>query len=797
MARADAPLYLLDASSRFEQRLLERFVREHEDAAARDDELVPIPPSRRRRRRVALGALEVAIAADGDPELVPLRVVWKAPLRDGERSARLSDLLRLGDPRDPGALRQRAIARRAPDRCHVVRAEPARLSALRARWSAAGGIETAGLAEYVARQAMLALERAERRVRGTRYKVPRFVRDEILRRPAFRATVARLAGDVGRAPARAQRDAARMLREIAASHSPFVIDLVAHAIRGLYTRGYGKLRYDREQMAGIARIAAQHPVVFLPSHKSNLDHLVLQSALHENGLPPNHTAGGINMNFFPVGPLVRRSGVFFIRRTFKDDALYKQVLRSYVEYLVEKRFPLEWYIEGGRSRSGKLLPPRLGMLAYVVDAWRRGCADDVVLVPVSIAYDQIVDVGAYSHEQRGGAKRAEGFGWFVGVLRSLGGAYGDIHIRFGEAVSLRDSLGRRPETAGAPASADAAHDARGPDLELDDEHDPGLALHKLAFEVSVAINRATPFTPTSLVSLALLGVGDRALGVAETREAVRNVVGYVRERKLPVAFDLDAFDTDEGVCAALDALVGTGVLTRFDAGDEPVYSIGEDQELTAAYYRNSVVHYFTTGAIAELAVLAAAEADPDRALDAFWSEAMRLRDLLKFEFFFPDKARFRAELRAELDHQEPAWEARIAAGGESAQRLVQSFRPFMAHRALRPFLESYQVVADRLARQEPTAPVDAAKLVDECLGLGRQYRLQRRIHSADSISKVLFQSALELARNRGLVAPAPDATGADALAERRRELAAEIRRALRRVETIAALGAARRAGWLR
>ncbi len=101
-------------------------------------------------------------------------------------------------------------------------------------------------------------------------------------------------------------------------------------------------------------------MVFLPSHKSNLDHLVLQYALHENGHPPNHTAGGINMNFFPVGPLVRRSGVFFIRRSFKDNPVYKFVLRQYIDYLIEKRFSLEWYIEGGRSRSGKLLPPSSG-----------------------------------------------------------------------------------------------------------------------------------------------------------------------------------------------------------------------------------------------------------------------------------------------------------------------------------------------------------------------------------------------------------------------------------------------------
>src|SRR5207253_6849971 len=204
-------------------------------------------------------------------------------------------------------------------------------------------------------------------------------------------------------------------------------------IRYMYTRGYGEaLHYDRTQLEAIYALAQRHPVVFLPSHKSNLDHLVLQYALHENGHPPNHTAGGINMNFFPMGPLMRRSGVFFIRRSFKDNVVYKLVLRQYIDYLIEKRFPLEWYIEGGRSRSGKLMPPRFGLLAYVVDAYRRGKSEDVLLVPVSVAYDQIQDVAGYAAEERGGRKRPESFGWFLRFVRALRRRYGNIYIRFGE-----------------------------------------------------------------------------------------------------------------------------------------------------------------------------------------------------------------------------------------------------------------------------------------------------------------------------------------------------------------------------
>src|SRR5215471_14508734 len=381
-------VFLLDACSHTELGILRRWIEEHHVPTGIPYDAIPIPPTRRRRRTTVDSRLEACLAADDDPMLTPLRVAWlPGPARGGPRR-RFLQLLLLGDPRDPGRMRQAVGARHA-----------------------------------------------------ARYQVPRFVHEDILARPAFLAGIARLAQQLGRPQAAVLRDAQRYLKEIAATHSPYVIDLTAQLIHLLYTRAYGEaLHYDRGDLEDIYNLAQRYPVVFLPSHKSNLDHLVLQYALHENGHSPNHTAGGINMNFFPVGPLVRRSGVFFIRRTFKDNPVYKFVLRFYVEYLIEKRFSLEWYVEGGRSRSGKLLPPKFGLLANVVDSYRRGKSEDVFLIPVAIAYDQIQDVGAYTAEQHGAAKEKESFGWFVKVIRGLQTRFGDIYIRFGRPISLAQTV---------------------------------------------------------------------------------------------------------------------------------------------------------------------------------------------------------------------------------------------------------------------------------------------------------------------------------------------------------------------
>jgi glycerol-3-phosphate O-acyltransferase len=168
---------------------------------------------------------------------------------------------------------------------------------------------------------------------------------------------------------------------------------------------------------------------------------------------------------------------------------------------------------------------------------------------------------------------------------------------------------------------------------------------------------------------------------------------------------------------------------------------------------------------------------------------MRLRDLLKFEFFFAEKDVFLGELLQELRFHDPDWEKRVQAGSDETHALLRSFRPLSSHRVLRPFVQAYQIVSDLLEQEDPTQDFDEPKFVDRCLRLGRQYHLQRRLHSAQSISQVLFRNALRLAENRGLLEP-----GASELAPGRCAFAEEIRSVVRRVEAIDVLAASRRAG---
>jgi glycerol-3-phosphate O-acyltransferase len=329
---AEGPvLLLIDAETSIEHELIKAWIDRNQPDDVRVD-IAHIPASRRiRRRRRSDPRLEARIGKHDDPIMVPVRIVWLATERDGKRRVSLKDFLVFGDPRDPNVVRQRWIRTFQPDRIRIVIAESARKSTLEKQWSnptGRGPAEGTSLSEFIALKAWLALERAERSLRGARYKVPKFLREDLYWSRGFQRGVSRLAIQEDTPLNKMQRKTAHYLKEIAATHSPYVIDIVTGIMAWILSLGYQNLEYSTEDLRELYQIGETDSLVFLPSHKSNSDHLVLQYVLYQNEFPPNHTASGINLNFFPIGPLLRRTGIFFIRREFKTNEPYKLVLRQ-------------------------------------------------------------------------------------------------------------------------------------------------------------------------------------------------------------------------------------------------------------------------------------------------------------------------------------------------------------------------------------------------------------------------------------------------------------------------------------
>ena len=581
----------------------------------------------------------------------------------------------------------------------------------------------------------------------------RAVAREVLNSERFEAELVGVAKKAGKPLTEAREEAYIALRALVSIQTPFFGFLFDRGLGPLHTRAWS-LDVDWAALSRLKKENANKSLVFLPTHRSYADTYILAKVLHAIGMPRNYILGGDNLRFFPIGTIGRRAGGVFIRRSFRDDEVYKLVVREYMRYLVAARANLEWYIEGGRSRTGKLRRPRYGLLRYLVEAIESGAAEDILLVPVSTTYDQLQEVGTMAAEEAGVAKAKEGLRWLAGYAREQRRKLGKVYVRFGEPFSLRQ-----------------AH-PRGDNQLL------RWSLDKIAFEVFQRINQISPVTAPALVTLALLSVHDHALTLQEVHDVIEPLLDYASQRNLPTTA-LGDLHRARGVEEVLDKLVQSGVVGRHDGGLAPVFYIGAGKHSVAAFYRNSAIHWFVNRAIVELAVMVASREGSGDAIDRVRDAAFALRDLLKFEFVFSEKPVFLEEIRTEAGLLDPHMREHVAA--RTAGLSILERAPFLiAHRVLPAFLEAYFIVADRLAAHPLVAPMDEQKLLAQCIAVGRQYVLQKRLQSPECVSRELFTNALALAANRGLLQ-----SGAEGLADKRRRFAEETAAA---VADVAAIG---------
>ena len=725
-------VYLVQCAGATERQILSEWIREHGSAGAEQID-IEYP---RDQATVVPADFGARLQRDDDPLMSPIRVTWLPKNRGGRRDIKLIDLLLIGDPRHPRGYAKEWIAKRQPDRYRVLVGTPAKLSELRSVFETQSGDDSKeSFSSFVVRRATLSLEREESRVLGPQYKMPRLVREDIRASARFRKGLALEAERTGTPMVRAEELADVALRELASGFTPLGIDINRSLGKIFYRQAYDeKLDYDLNQVEAIRKAFQGKPGVVLPSHRTNLDAGVMSNAFHELDLPKTSTLGGINMAFWPMGYLFRRSGIIFIRRDTRSDPLYRWILKEYLGYILEKGFSLEWYIEGGRSRTGKALPPKLGLLKYAVEAYRDGRIEDLMLIPAAMTYDYINDVHDYAREARGVAKTSENFQWYLNWFKSLrGNNYGRIYVRFGEPVSVAKALG-------SPSAAKALSDK-----------EYSLALHKLSFEVSWRINKVTPMTSTSLITMTLLSAFNHALSLSQLCALLRSFVRFADKHELPLTANARSLLTEKGVREQLQVMIERKLVLSESEGPDVVYTIGHDQHIAASFFRNSVIHHFLIAAITEVALMAAGKADRENAVTTFWDMAFELRDVLKFDFFFLEKNQYQQNVESYLERVAPDWQNIVEAGAVPVAELLGSLEPITSESVLRSFIESYWVVGHCLQLRPQLAHESRDDFVRFCAGTARQYLLQRRIHSDEAGSMLIYPAGLELAANRGLI----------------------------------------------
>jgi glycerol-3-phosphate O-acyltransferase len=398
-------------------------------------------------------------------------------------------------------------------------------------------------------------------------------------------------------------------------------------------------------------------------------------------------------------------------------------------------------------------------LRYVTDAIESAHAAEALFVPVSIMYDQLPlhEVELMVTESRGGSKQPEDVKWLAEYARRLEARLGRIYLDFGTPIPVYERL--------------TALRAEG----LDDRE----VVERVALDICHRINRTTPVTATAAVGVAMLGE-DRSLTLDEVCATVAPLAHYLRARGWSVAGDENLTDRAT-VARTLKSLVDSGVLSCYARGPETVWGIGDEQHLVAAVYRNSAVHVLLVRAIAELALLQLVKT-PGGTKRTAWEAALALRELLKFDFFFAGRDEFADEIWNELAlltgaRQEPATEV----DPDKAAQWLANSSLLIAHLVLRPFIDAYRVVAEELINLDPQHAIDEKQFFDSCLRLGKQWSLQRRIASRESVSLEMFATALKMARHRGLV----DSDDSVDIGEKRRALVEQLDDLQQSIETLA------------
>ena len=297
------------------------------------------------------------------------------------------------------------------------------------------------LAKRLTRAMQIFLYREERVVMGPPIMPRAQIKQGILRSEETSRFLADYAVAHGQPEAKVRKRAEAVFDEMAAEYNTAIFAVVAWVFIRIWRRmfqGLEPIGFDK-----VVETAKRHPIVMVPCHRSHLDYLILSYLFHIHFVSPPHIAAGINMGFGPMGPIFRASGAYFIRRSFGNDEVYKHVFARYLEYLIREGYTQEFFIEGGRSRTGKIMTPKLGMLTGIVNAYVSGVRKDLYLVPVSIHYGRIVEEEAYQAELSGAEKEPESMSGLMRARRFLKQKYGSVYVSFADPISLGDELGER------------------------------------------------------------------------------------------------------------------------------------------------------------------------------------------------------------------------------------------------------------------------------------------------------------------------------------------------------------------
>ncbi|MFA0013240.1 glycerol-3-phosphate 1-O-acyltransferase PlsB [Vibrio lentus] len=375
---------------------------------------------------------------------------------------------------------------------------------------------------------------------------------------------------------KASKEAQDIMDEIAANFSYSLIKRGEKILGWLWNKLYQGLHISN---ASTVRKLAQdgHEIVYVPCHRSHMDYLLLSYVLYHEGMVPPHIAAGINLNFFPAGPIFRHGGAFFIRRSFKGNKLYSTIFREYLAELFAKGYSVEYFSEGGRSRTGRLLQAKTGMLAMTIQAMLRGMNRPVTLVPVYIGYEHVMEVATYAKELRGKRKEKENASLVIRTLRKLRN-FGKGYVNFGEPIQLNQYLNEHaPEwTKDIDPMGTSKPQWMNP------------VVNDLATKMMTHINDAAATNALTLCATALLASRQRALSRDSLVSQINCYLSLLKNVPYSDTFTVPK-DSAEDLVKHAESL-NKFLIESDTMGD--IISLDRHQSILMTYYRNNIIHLF-------------------------------------------------------------------------------------------------------------------------------------------------------------------------------------------------------------
>ncbi len=561
----------------------------------------------------------------------------------------------------------------------------------------------------------------------------RTVVTRVLRTRAVRAAVVQLMREKKISRRAALREAAGYANEITADYSHAFVRFLERVLTWLWNRLYDGVAVGH--LETLEQVAQGNEIIYVPCHRSHMDYLLLSYVIYVNGYALPHIAAGINLNLPVIGRFLRMGGAFFIRRRFRGNSLYTVVFMNYLATIMGRGHSIEYFIEGGRSRTGRLLQPKTGMLSMTVRSFLREPLRPVVFVPVYFGYERIVEGSTYVGELSGAPKEKESI---LGLVRALGRMrekFGRVQVNLGAPIPLSEVLARH-----GPWPLRGAHeDARSACV--------GAVVDELAGRIMRNINAAAVVTPVNLLAMTLLAMPRQALPQSDL---IRQIDLY-RALLAGVPYSDRVTVTDLSGEQVIDYGERMKVLQRHRHPSGDVLRMSDASAVLAAYFRNNVLHLFAMPSLLACVFLSNAEVS-DEDMQRL---AGRIYPYIAAELFLrwsdAEVPAVVAAVLAELARH--GLIEHVAARGvwrrppsSSAQAMQLSI---LAQATLQTIERYYLAIA--LLLDAGSGSISQATLEERCQLAAQRIALLYALNSPEFFDRALFTNFIDLLRSRGVV----------------------------------------------